>query len=745
MGSTMKGAVVRSVSFNPIGPWVVVALAAIAVLVLTLWAYRQRLHGTSGRWRWIALGLRLLAVLLCILATLRPSVVLLEKVKQASTLIFAIDGTTSMMITDEVGGKSRYDVAKHGLELGREAVKKLGPGIDAKFYRFDSRAHEIKSAEVGTADGKQTALGSVLMEVVKLQNENRVASIVLITDAASNAGLAPLSAAQHLASQGVPVIGVGVGSETAGAASRDIAARTLDAGPTVFVKNELQVRGTLNVRGYANKPLKVKLFVEGQSGPVAETTLKAPEGTEVVPVRGLKYMPQTPGEKLITLKVDPEEGELVASNNEISTFITVLKGGLNVLFLQGPNFSWEPKYLGWNLAASRDIHVEFVGLRVSAREDPGVISDSEFAPGRYDVYVFADLPAEFLTLRQHKLLVSAIEKGAGLLMLGGRASFGAGRWANTPVGDILPVRIHPGDGQSDPESGIKVVPVTSALDNYVLRLGPTREESKRIWSTLAPIPGANRFTGPKEGAIILAETPEREPLMVAEKGPGQGRVLAFGGETWVWYRASHESQVAHRKFWRQAILWLASKENQGESQVKIALNTRRVSVGDKLQITAIARDAKNDPITDAQWDAKVVRTGPDEKPESRDLFNQGDEAHGFYQATGAPGEYRVTVSATHNGKPIGEDTARFLVYQDDRELENPAADHALLRQIAEITSGKFLTPEQLGKYLKGLDSKDFTDYVTQKEHKIWDNWFFLILFVAVLTLEWWLRKKNGWV
>src|SRR3954462_6227145 len=63
-------------TFSPIGPWPLVAVAALLVTVLTVWAYRQRMRTSSGRWRWFALGLRLAAILLCVLASLRPSVVL---------------------------------------------------------------------------------------------------------------------------------------------------------------------------------------------------------------------------------------------------------------------------------------------------------------------------------------------------------------------------------------------------------------------------------------------------------------------------------------------------------------------------------------------------------------------------------------------------------------------------------------------------------------------------------------------
>jgi hypothetical protein len=68
-----------SVSFSPIGPWFVIVGGTVAVTVLTLWAYSRRLRGSGGRWRYFALTLRLLALLLCLLAALRPSVVLSEK------------------------------------------------------------------------------------------------------------------------------------------------------------------------------------------------------------------------------------------------------------------------------------------------------------------------------------------------------------------------------------------------------------------------------------------------------------------------------------------------------------------------------------------------------------------------------------------------------------------------------------------------------------------------------------------
>ncbi len=208
----------------------------------------------------------------------------------------------------------------------------------------------------------------------------------MLSDFSSNYGLNPMVAARQMKAKGVPVVTVGLGTESAGAGSRDVMLRDIVAGPTVFVKNNLEVQGTLVARGFANKELDVELYVEDMPVPVARAKVKVPDGSNLVPIKGLKYMPQTPGEKKITLKVAAQDGELLKSNNEISTFVSVLSGGLNVLFLQGSNFSWDYKFMMLSIATSQDIHVEGVVIKTPAEGDQGAIDDAEFAPGRYNAY-----------------------------------------------------------------------------------------------------------------------------------------------------------------------------------------------------------------------------------------------------------------------------------------------------------------------------------------------------------------------
>lgn len=740
-----------SVSFQPVGNWFVVAAFAVVVTGLTLWAYQRRLQNSQGRWRWFALGLRLAAILLCLLAALRPSVVFQIKNQESSSLIFLTDESSSMGLKDEVGGQSRFEFARNSMKPVREATKQLGDKLVVKYRDFDSTLHDDPADKPTEPSGQSTSIGDILVECLKNEGNNRVVAIFLLSDGANNRGLSPVIAARQLRTAQVPVYTVAFGAESAGERSKDISIREFLAGPVGYVKNQLQVKGDLLVRGFAGQSIDVDLFVEGQNESVAHQRIKVPEGVEQIPVTSLKYVPSTPGEKRLTLRVTPKDGETLTTNNSVSTFVTIMKGGINVLLLQGPRSVWEHKYVMSSIASSPDIQGEERIIKLPARLAAGELKDEDFKEGKFDAYILSDLPADFMTPNQQALLARAVEKGAGLIMLGGRSSFGAGRWAGTPLARVLPVVMSDDDGQIEPKDGIKFVPNTKGLDSFLFQIAPTRADSLRIWEELPPLSGINHLGRPKDNAIVFGSSAGDRPEPVMVGADGVGRVLAFGGETWVWARLLNgDGAPAHRKFWRQVIFWLVHKEDKGENEVNLKLASRRVESGQKLDFDVEALDGKGAPIPGVTFEARIdsieESNGKPVFSASADVFTKQDGSHGSFIATKAPtGDYRLTVKAMRDGKELGHDDARFIVFQDDREMEKPAADRALLRQIAEATGGESIPPEQISKYMLALKGKLLTDTYVAKETEVWDNWPFFLVFVTLLMMEWWVRKRIGWV
>lgn len=60
------------------------------------------------------------------------------------------------------------------------------------------------------------------------------------------------------------------------------------------------------------------------------------------------------------------------------------------------------------------------------------------------------------------------------------------------------------------------------------------------------------------------------------------------------YTSGHEQE--HQQFWRQVVLWLAHKENQGDESVQLTLDSRRLRLGEQLDFTCEARDKRGEPL-----------------------------------------------------------------------------------------------------------------------------------------------------
>ena len=213
---------------------------------------------------------------------------------------------------------------------------------------------------------------------------------------------------------------------------------------------------------------------------------------------------------------------------------------------------------------------------------PGEVQDEELAPGRYDAIILGDVPATFLTPIQQQLIYQSVERGGGLLMLlsVGAASPPGGR-AGTPIADLLPVKIHPGDDQYEPKDGIKVAPNRLGLENYVTKLAADRVETARIWATLPPIPAPTRFSGLKENAIVLATSCAARQRALDGRGrlrqracaclrrarPGPGLAFPTRRDAAAPTTLAPGDPLAH-----------PAKEEQEGSQVLLSLDRRRVAL-----------------------------------------------------------------------------------------------------------------------------------------------------------------------
>ncbi len=756
---------IHSWQVDPVGGMAVAAaLSAVLVLFVSLVGLPQ--DRLTPRRRRILSALRLAAATLAILALWRPTLIRSETRPESSTLVVLADQSRSMLVADAFGGKTRWDALRHTLADAQAPLERLrDKDLDLRLYTFDADLHPLKLTDQGldlpkTPDGRQTAIGAALDEVLRSEAGKRLLGVVLLTDGAQRAyaprDLAPQTPARRLADLGFPLYACAFGQARGQGQARDVAIKDLVVNQTVFVKNQLSVLANTRIDGLVNQDVPVQLLFElpgGKMQVVATQDLHASQDGASLPVE-FDYVPETPGEYKLTVRAEPQPGEIVTTNNQLSTFVTVLRGGLNVLYLEGA-LRVESTFLSRSLDASPDVKVKYVHL---AERDPRhrtLDLKPLLAKGSYDVYILGDVDSSAFHPDELELLAQSVRQGAGLLMLGGFHSFGPGGYYATPLADLLPIEMSDLERQHYGEpirtdlhlrGPLTMVPTARAgAHHFVMELAPGAD-NRTAWQRLPPLEGANNLGRDplKRAAQVLAETPDGKPLLISQEVGG--RVMAFGVDsTWRWWMGGHEAE--HKRFWRQAVLWLAHKDQQTEGSVWIRLAQRRYARTGRVEFAAGAESPHGEVVSDADFHAEVILPDGSRRPVR--LTRSGAEMAGIFGETQQAGDYTLEVTANHGQAELGRAKARFLVYEQDMELDNAAADPTLLASLAkmsEAAGGRLLAPEELPGLLNELAERPIEQLVEREVRETpWDTWPFFMLFMGVLCVDWYLRKKWGLV
>ena len=521
----------------------------------------------------------------------------------------------------------------------------------------------------------------------------------------------------------------------------------------MYLKNALEVAGRVRLDGLADREAVVKLLAEDDAGrleEVSRTTVRGTAESTELPVR-LAWTPSSLGERKLALVVEPQEGEVVTSNNELSTFVEVVDGGLRVLYLEGA-LRVEQRFLRRVLAASPDMQVEFQWIySTKAGRKAWPVDLSRDLQNEFNVILIGDLDAAALRAADIETIARRVEEGAGHGLLGGFHAFESGGWGSTPLKPALPfapdrLARQPFDEPVRPGLHIKgplrMVPDQRFGGVSILRLGNTDAESRAAWESLPPLAGANDLGQLVPTAKSLATTTDGRPLLVGREY-GAGRVLAFAADsTWQWPMQGALDQ--HRRFWRQLVLWLARQDDAEKDSLWLRLAQRRLSPGSTLEFDTGLTKPDGSAVTDVALAAEVI--SPEGAARPIRVGKRGETFAGSIADFAEPGDWRLSVRATRPDGSVVERSARFTIFRQDLELANPRANPLLMRQLAEATPGGVRTPEELGYILEEIGSLPSTfETLEQWSYTPWDKWPLFLLLAAFLCGEWFLRKRFGLV
>src|SRR5262249_52388697 len=235
------------------------------------------------------------------------------------------------------------------------------------------------------------------------------------------------------------------------------------------------------------------------------------------------------------------------------TLIEITNDHPKVLYIEGEP-RWEYGKMRFSLSKNEKNLVLVSALRSADSKfyRQGVESGSELTSGfpataeelfSYQGVIIGSIEANFFSYDQLKFIEQfASKRGGGVLALGGGRSFDAGKYANTPIGDLLPLSLD--DRIEEPEmqvvSNYKAQLTPRGRTHAITRLNEDRNLSVKAWEELPPISVPEVLTNPKPGASVILEArsvadKNRSVPLLAEERYGRGRTMALTtNDTWRW-------------------------------------------------------------------------------------------------------------------------------------------------------------------------------------------------------------------
>ena len=741
-------------------PWWVIALVGLgtgALLVQQFLSLKQRLAlGQSS----FLVFLRTCVYILLIFFLLGPALVDKRVTKLRRPLTVLIDSSESMAFPasskatqDGKPGKSRLDLVREKLLNGQEPlIQKLNRDYDLRLYRFGTSVEPISPGSLSQLKAQDE--GTRLLELLPraATDAGAQSGILLFTDGITNGDQKTLDGTPALS---VPVFTVGVG-ETEG--FTDVRIAEVRAPEFAFRGREFKI--DLTVQAYGLKGKSVPLYFNRGKNLITSRPVAIDSDSFEQKIT-FSFNPKELGTHSFSLSIPAQPGEQITENNHKDFKVDVHRDKIRVLTLSGSP-AWNYRFL--RMAMKQDPLIElvsFVFLRTPT--DTVDVPDNQLSLipfpiddifleelKNFDVVFFDDFShrAYFNPVYLERVK-DFVRDGGGLAMLGGFRSFDSGGYAESALKDVLPVELD-NKGRYQTQATVRPVLTASGKVHPITRLLPDPKANEEAWAKMPPLADLNQVRGARGETLLSASgdgAATGSPLLTIGRF-GKGRTLALmTDDVWRWNFiavGNRETPQNHLKLIRQAVRWLAQEPAFEQVQIRPIPTSRP---GEKVTIKL--RVLKDDFTPTAQASVQLRVFGPEGEPSlvSATADSEEGEYTGEYTPT-KEGSYRVEAEASLAGKTLGKDKTSFSVAFPYGETDDGRPRTDLLKQIAEASHGEFFSindwnDKALDKIAAKLESHAPSQIVEQRQTRLWSTLWPFSIILALLSVEWWMRRKWG--
>ena len=692
----------KSQLFFEISPWLILPCLLLGV------AYAYFLYQKKGPWskrtNYILAFLRFSLVSLLGILLLAPLIALVKNTFVPPLYVVAVDNSQSIVNIQRPTALLEQIPA-----LGQDLEKQ---GYEVAYRSFDDK--NLASLQALRFAFPYTDIQDFLQSIASDYEGRNLAGVIFLSDGIYNRGMSP-----EYTTFNFPIYAIGLGDTLP---QTDINLKNLYYNKIAYEGNKFPIVAEIQHYGFPEKEVKVSVMKDGKV--IASQNTKLGNDGDLQQIEFLIDAEQR-GIQHYNVKVDSLPGEFTASNNEKQVFIDIIAGREKVLLAAAaPHPDIKAIYAALEENSNHETSLHIAGV------DEPLLAAADLL--QYDVLILHQIPFGGNDISDNTLNLLLEAKRPKWFILGNQS-------------DIAQFNRSNGTLQIQTNGNEKDAVFPSFTTSFQLF-----KTNEALYDALAYFPGISvPFGGYRSGpeATVLfqqrvGQVVTEKPLFMFGKQDDLKQAVFTGEGIWKWRIQEYAKTGAAKTFDElvsKTVQYLSAKEDKRRFRVYPIQNeftdTEPVIFETEVYNTVF------EPIYD-----QTIQLQIDNLHGERSSYSYTTSpANTTFQISGLPeGVYRYKAEGTLDGEKVSSE-GEFSIAKLQLESLSLAANHDLLRKIARNSGGDFYLPDQLNELIQDLQGKETQSIIYSEEEflPVINLPWLLALLLAMVTLEWFLRKYNG--
>jgi hypothetical protein len=672
--------------------------------ILTGVGYAVVLYFRDKKLKEIAIGLtrlmaafRFITITLLSFLLLSPLIKTLKRTVEKPVIVFAQDNSESL-----VTGKDSTFYKKEYKEKLQKLITALSDKYEVRSYSFADKIKELNDVDSIRFTDKQTNISSLFDELDTRYSNRNLGAIILATDGIYNNGSNPVYTSGKIKA---PVYTIALGDTTI---KKDIVLLKTEHNRIVYLGNDFPVEVVINA-----KQLKGK-----------STTLTISKGnnilfTQVVNFNSDAFIQTVPvllqakeaGLQHYKVKLSSLPEEMTTANNSNDLFIDVLDARQKVLILgEAPH----PDIAAIKACIEKNQNYEVESY---------ALNDFDKPLKKYDLVILYQLPNTRNPIQKIRTELTAA---------------------------AIPVWVFSGANQLIRDDfSTQDIQRTNACEPLLEQSFPLFTLSDELRKGINDFPVVTCPFGNSDATannVLLYQrigNVETKTPMLFFNTSNENKIAVFLGEgIWRWRLqdfAAHGNHNLVDELISKTVQYLSVKTDKSFFRVK---GKNNFPENEPIELEAEVYNASYELINTP--DVNIVITNANNKKFPY-AFSKTTNAYRLNAGMFPVGEYTYEAKVKV-GEKLYTQKGQFSVSALQIELTNTVADHHLLYTLAKNHGGEMMYPTDFDKLAEKLEAREDVKSVSYTEKKLDDllnlKWIFFLL-LSLLTIEWFIRKRNG--